>query len=194
MRAPREVFDSIKRMYQLYYETPYALRDEGISQERRKILETEGTIWREPFIEVSQPFVLSGRTTGEASEELGFDPVVGQFLGSGLMEPDLQLYQHQWEAFAAAASGMNVVVTSGTGSGKTECFLLPVLASLVQESLSWGPDPELPDGPFPRRDNLPLDIFPLLVAAAATSTGNSHSGLTHLSSDEGGSHADTGRE
>lgn len=33
--------------------------------------------------------------------------------------------------------GKNLVVTTGTGSGKTECFLLPLLASLSKESRTW---------------------------------------------------------
>ena len=34
-----------------------------------------------------------------------------------------------------------MVVTTGTGSGKTECFLLPVIEALVRESADWkGPD------------------------------------------------------
>ena len=39
------------------------------------------------------------------------------------------------------ADGRNVIVTSGTGSGKTESFLLPVLLRLVEESASWAPQP-----------------------------------------------------
>ena len=31
----------------------------------------------------------------------------------------------------------HLVVTTGTGSGKTECFLLPIVESLVRESRSW---------------------------------------------------------
>src|SRR5262249_40913829 len=32
----------------------------------------------------------------------------------------------------------NVVVTAGTGSGKTECFLLPIFARLLAEAETWG--------------------------------------------------------
>jgi hypothetical protein len=44
-------------------------------------------------------------------------------------EFDLQrpLYQHQVKAIDAIQRGNNVVVATGTGSGKTECFLLPIL-------------------------------------------------------------------
>ena len=42
---------------------------------------------------------------------------------------------------AGTADGRNVMVTSGTGSGKTESFLLPVLLRLVEESASWAPQP-----------------------------------------------------
>ena len=52
-------------------------------------------------------------------------------------------YHHQERALTASLSGRDVVVTSGTGSGKTESFLLPVLARLVKESATWRkPDPD----------------------------------------------------
>ena len=37
------------------------------------------------------------------------------------------LYEHQVEAVERAQQGRNLIVATGTGSGKTECFLLPVL-------------------------------------------------------------------
>ena len=56
------------------------------------------------------------------------------------------LRAHQAEAVLRSfqpgeADGRNVIVTSGTGSGKTESFLLPVLLRLVGESASWAPQP-----------------------------------------------------
>jgi len=45
------------------------------------------------------------------------------------------LFRHQWEAFDRAVyNGANIVVATGTGSGKTECFQLPILYRLLTES------------------------------------------------------------
>jgi len=45
-------------------------------------------------------------------------------------------YQHQHDAWSLLSQQppQSLVVTSGTGSGKTECFLVPVLDDLVRES------------------------------------------------------------
>lgn len=43
------------------------------------------------------------------------------------------LYLHQEKALLKADAGNNVIVTTGTGSGKTECFLLPILQTLLSE-------------------------------------------------------------
>lgn len=47
-------------------------------------------------------------------------------------------YQHQFEAWTILAdkTPQSVVVTCGTGSGKTECFMVPMLDALVRESQS----------------------------------------------------------
>lgn len=42
-------------------------------------------------------------------------------------------YRHQEAACRKAAAGRNLVVASGTGSGKTESFLLPILDHLCAE-------------------------------------------------------------
>jgi len=45
-------------------------------------------------------------------------------------------YQHQleaWQALIEARPARSVLVTSGTGSGKTECFLIPILHDLATE-------------------------------------------------------------
>ena len=48
-------------------------------------------------------------------------------------------YAHQDQVFTeSVVNGKDVIVTTGTGSGKTECFLLPVIAALIRESASWG--------------------------------------------------------
>lgn len=44
-----------------------------------------------------------------------------------------RLYRHQAEAFAAAERGEHVVVATGTASGKTLAFNLPVLNALAAE-------------------------------------------------------------
>jgi hypothetical protein len=45
------------------------------------------------------------------------------------------LFKHQWEAFNRVVyQKENVVVATGTGSGKTECFQLPILYKLLTET------------------------------------------------------------
>jgi ATP-dependent helicase YprA (DUF1998 family) len=48
--------------------------------------------------------------------------------------PDRPLYAHQVKAIELIQSGNNVVVATGTGSGKTECFLLPIMDHVVRHT------------------------------------------------------------
>lgn len=55
---------------------------------------------------------------------------------------DARPYRHQLEAWELLAQPQpqSVIVTSGTGSGKTECFMVPILDQLVRETeLAQGP-------------------------------------------------------
>ena len=60
----------------------------------------------------------------------GLDPrVVSSLLGLGVTS----LYTHQAEAWEAAARGENVIVTTGTASGKSLAFNLPVADAIARE-------------------------------------------------------------
>lgn len=66
----------------------------------------------------------------------------------GLPTEKYPLWAHQEAALRAAwtedGSPRNLVVASGTGSGKTECFYLPILADILREALGW-PSPSGPE-------------------------------------------------
>ena len=68
--------------------------------------------------------------------------------GTPSRRADYPLYEHQADMLARGVqSGRPGVVTSGTGSGKTEAFLLPVLARIAKEAASWpAPRPGYLDG------------------------------------------------
>jgi Lhr-like helicase len=60
-----------------------------------------------------------------------------------LRKSTYQPYFHQIEMLRRGLqSGKPGIVTSGTGSGKTESFMLPVLAAMAQEAIRW-PQPPL---------------------------------------------------
>ncbi|MFK5647912.1 DEAD/DEAH box helicase [Ornithinimicrobium sp. LYQ121] len=120
-----------------YYETAYELRDGKVAAERRALLLNEAATFAEPFIELLPRYESSDRSLEDVFKSLG-SPEAASLMAAGLL-PHPSAYRHQEESLIASLSGEDVVVTSGTGSGKTEAFLLPVLTRLVQESARWEP-------------------------------------------------------
>ena len=55
-------------------------------------------------------------------------------LPSSQFDPNRPLYSHQLEALRLIEAGHNLIVATGTGSGKTECFLLPILQSIFADA------------------------------------------------------------
>ena len=76
-------------------------------------------------------------TLREASLRLPKEYQDLQYLARELFRPEDKLYKHQIDSLELGVKGEDVVVSTGTGSGKTECFLLPLLADLARDSLTW---------------------------------------------------------
>ncbi|MGE0025595.1 MAG: DEAD/DEAH box helicase [Thermoleophilia bacterium] len=139
------LFDSLLGDYVRYYETPFALRDQDIARERSRLLWQDGVIHRRPWLEPVARYEVVDRSLRESMAEAGAPDELADFITPGLFLADARLRTHQEDSLRRSLGGENVVVTAGTGSGKTEAFLLPILARLIAESRSWtGPSAGAP--------------------------------------------------
>jgi hypothetical protein len=132
-----ELQSHVEDAFLRYYETAYELRDDGIARERRRLLRQPGNVFTEPYVELMPSYPYSARTTDQAFDELGI-PEAATLVRAGLL-PHERPWVHQEHALLASMAGQDVIVGTGTGSGKTESFLLPVVTRLVAESRQWGP-------------------------------------------------------
>lgn len=141
----RKVFESLRDYYISYYNTPFELRDRRLATERTRLMLQDGVIAREPLVELIPRYVSSEKTISEAASDLKLGSDFAELIGCGLLESGQQLYRHQYEALEqAAVRERSFVVTAGTGSGKTETFLLPILWRLINESAGWPAPGEQP--------------------------------------------------
>jgi DEAD/DEAH box helicase domain-containing protein len=142
MIDPVGVSQALRDDFILYLCTAFPTRYKLLDEHRRRILEETTAFHREPWIE-QVPRYLGVKAVAElSSADLpGFDEkdaaLFKDFVLSGLIGPKVRLYQHQLDMLRRSLSGENLIVTAGTGSGKTEAFLLPVLASVVKEATTW---------------------------------------------------------
>jgi DEAD/DEAH box helicase domain-containing protein len=117
---PFKVFDEIRQAFLRYLDSPFRLRYEALLEERRVLLDTDRQLYRLPLIEPIAPYESSGLTVDRACGRLGISQDAADFIGAGLFPPQRELYTHQLQAWELSRQGRAVVVTSGTGSGKTE--------------------------------------------------------------------------
>ena len=151
MKNPLQVFNALKDMYLRYLDSPFDLRYNDLVEERRRLLDRDHRIYRHPLLEPVPKYEKCGSRFGDICRSL-LQPVWPQNLISaltdftelGLFPRDRDPFTHQRDSFEeVVVNGNDVVITTGTGSGKTECFFLPIIGELIRESASWtAPDPE----------------------------------------------------
>lgn len=140
MPTPISMFEALRDEFTRYYDTPFRLRSANLMTERRNLIDQEGATWRQPWIEIMREYATTGDGLKSAVESAGGSPDLVEFIRCGLFQFD-DLFIHQRDSLASILGNKNVVVSAGTGSGKTESFLLPVISALVEESRRWAPEP-----------------------------------------------------
>lgn len=146
--TPAKVLENLKESYIRYYDSAFWLRDKILLRERRDLLSAKGVATQDLLLELVPPYPASV-TMFEACAMAGLDSGIADALGQIIFgSSDIQLRYHQAQSLITSLqAGMaerNVVVTSGTGSGKTESFLLPILARLLKERLGQEYSPANP--------------------------------------------------
>lgn len=134
-----EVFETHRSLiedYAAFTDSLVEVRDEKIKDylERERAAKVR---WPDPWISLNPAFASGG--------------TVDELVGTGLLHPDcgrffrvkrdsgdpggrsLTLYRHQREAIEAARDGSSYVLTTGTGSGKSLSYIVPVVDSVLRD-------------------------------------------------------------
>jgi ATP-dependent helicase YprA (DUF1998 family)/rubrerythrin len=131
---PAKAADEIKKEYIGYISTTFHFRNQNL--QRRLLEELEKTISNGPFVEIKDSF-RSGKTIEELITNGTLSPLFRDLEKDKKYKSKLPLsrllYLHQEKAIEKIVIGKNVVVSTGTGSGKTDCFLIPVINELLRE-------------------------------------------------------------
>ncbi len=128
-----------------YVETAYYTNDKEFNSKRQALIESEdeSPVFKEPLLEPIKKYVET---------DFGFNNIVNETNISGLNKAEMKLleamlckidpikhsslYQHQVDSILSAINvGENIVVTTGTGSGKSFCFQIPMLLNIIKEAL-----------------------------------------------------------
>ena len=101
-----------------YIETTFPMTNEPFKGSIQNMLATKGSVYHEPYVSVRLPF--------RVAEEM---PTCFEAI-----HPAYLPYVHQQKAFERLTGddGRSTLVATGTGSGKTECFLYPILEYCYQ--------------------------------------------------------------
>ena len=100
-----------------------SIRAEDLSQSVDREY-ASGRFWPEPLIQINPRYML-GRTTADLV-------AVGELHPSTAKHFPIGLYRHQEQAIAFAGQRESFVVTTGTGSGKSLCFFLPIVDAVLR--------------------------------------------------------------
>ena len=129
MFNPLTATKEIQKSYVNFYKTNFTLGNEKLTEQFSKLSENN-RLWREPFISISQKY-LPGKTL----EQLNLEIKLNDDLIKSLFQENLFL--HQENAIRNIVHlERNTVVSSGTGSGKTESFLIPVLNECTKSEVT----------------------------------------------------------
>ena len=112
-----------------YQLTAYPFADENLYNQMRSLLNLEQTrrtpLFKGPYVSLSRGF-----RQGSALSDLVAENIFHPHLENIAEYPSL--YGHQEKAVRAISQGKTTLISTGTGSGKTECFLYPIISHCLQ--------------------------------------------------------------
>ncbi|QNO15914.1 DEAD/DEAH box helicase [Alkalicella caledoniensis] len=129
---PISASDSIVKKYLRYMETTFFINDKDYMKQFKKHISKPEHFAKGPYLDFSDSFEL-----GKSINDLMAEGILSEeFQKLYINEPKLlsrSLYKHQELAIRKITDELNLVVSTGTGSGKTESFLLPIVNHLMKE-------------------------------------------------------------
>lgn len=139
-----ETAKSLAESLRQYIEAQYHIRDEGLVRERHALLLRPETIVQTPYVEATAVYKVGDPFAQLAIPKIASDTLTQlSHMGLGLYP---RPYEHQSQALTSflGTEAADLVVATGTGSGKTESFLMPIIGQLAIEGQERPQSAQLP--------------------------------------------------
>lgn len=130
--------ENVVKSFLRYQLTTYAFADDRLREQMRELLSLGETrrspLLKGPYVSLSRPF-----RQGAAVDALIDVGLLHPHMRQRIPDTITHLYGHQEEALRAIMAGKTTLVSTGTGSGKTECFLYPIVSKCLELRDSGAP-------------------------------------------------------
>jgi ATP-dependent helicase YprA (DUF1998 family) len=128
----------IEESYRDYLLSTFEFSESGIQSEFRQALSNQFQLSRGPFLQLTPPYERAETMTQLVDEGVLHHDLLlldnqKNSEGGRVLPATRPLYRHQVATIRKVSSGRNLLVATGTGSGKTESFLLPILDYLLKQ-------------------------------------------------------------
>lgn len=127
--------DQLVKEYSAFSRSFTRIAADDIREEVERQYEA-GRYWPEPLIQINPNYLRKDTVQGLVRQGV-LHTACAEIFQTGKTEGNpqpLHLYAHQMEALAKGQSGQSFVVTTGTGSGKSLAFFLPVIDHILKTS------------------------------------------------------------
>ena len=140
-----DVFDLRERLiseYRSYSSSFVRIADPDLRAEFEKALDSE-SMWPHPMLALNPSFEPGG-TVDDLAADGALHPDAAHVFRIAKSEDDprgrgLTLHRHQAEAIKAAQAGRNYLLTTGTGSGKSLAYIIPIVDHVLRTGSGQGP-------------------------------------------------------
>lgn len=123
--------EKVVRSFLKYQLSAYPFADPGLHDQMRRLLSLDQVrrtpLLRGPYVSLSRGF-----RQGATVQELVADGVLHPHMAQVIPSEIAHVYGHQEKAMRSIAAGRATLVSTGTGSGKTECFLYPIISRCLE--------------------------------------------------------------
>ena len=126
---PFKLAEKVVEDYRRYIATTFPVADPNLLEQIRKLIVEKDLLYKGPFITLTRP-PKKGKTLSQLAQEGVIHEETAQIFKRLIGENPL--YVHQEETLRAALRGESVLLTTGTGTGKTEAFLLPIIDYIIR--------------------------------------------------------------
>ncbi len=129
---PIRVLDDVINEYRDYLTTEFRAKDAGLRNALERELDNRGFLAGDIFFQAHRPF-----KSGDRWADLPIDPRLAKTMQQRSRSETAYVHQSEAIKHLLGSDAGPIVVTTGTGSGKTECFLLPVVQNAIDDALKF---------------------------------------------------------